>query len=122
MGFVTPRLAGVGALVMAGAVIFGSPAGASAIPLHNTVVRTTAAVEGSVYVPSGRTLRLGMRGHRNENEREGDASEAHGSPPLFPPWPYGSILPGFISPLGSSAALMRRIRSSSAPPRHSGIM
>jgi len=61
MGFVTPRLAGVGALVMAAAVIFGSPAGASAIPLHNTVVRTTDAVEGSVYVPSGRILRLGMR-------------------------------------------------------------
>ena len=35
---------------------------------------------------------------------------------------HGSILPGLSRPRGSSAALMRRIRSSSAPPRQSGIM
>jgi hypothetical protein len=33
----------------------------------------------------------------------------------------GSTLPGFIIPSGSSAALIWRIVSSSAPPRHSGI-
>ena len=35
---------------------------------------------------------------------------------------YGSSLPGLSRPCGSSAALIRRIRSSSAPPRQSGIM
>lgn len=35
---------------------------------------------------------------------------------------YGSIFPGFMIPIGSSAALIRRINSSSAPPRQSGIM
>jgi peptidoglycan hydrolase-like protein with peptidoglycan-binding domain len=62
MGFVTPRVAGLGALVGAGAVIFGLPAGAGAIPMHNAVVRTTAVADGAVYVPARRILRLGMRG------------------------------------------------------------
>ena len=35
---------------------------------------------------------------------------------------YGSTFPGFMIPSGSSAALIRRIASSSAPPRHPGIM
>ncbi len=35
---------------------------------------------------------------------------------------YGSTFPGFMMPSGSSAALIRRIVSSSAPPRQSGIM
>ena len=35
---------------------------------------------------------------------------------------YGSNFPGLKRPAGSSAALMRRISSSSAPPRQSGIM
>ncbi len=35
---------------------------------------------------------------------------------------YGSSLPGFMMPCGSSAALMRRMVSSSAPPRQPGIM
>ena len=35
---------------------------------------------------------------------------------------YGSTLPGFMIPCGSSAALIRRMASSSAPPRQPGIM
>ena len=34
---------------------------------------------------------------------------------------YGSTLPGFMIPCGSSAALIRRIVSNSAPPRQAGI-
>ena len=35
---------------------------------------------------------------------------------------HGSTFPGFMMPSGSSAALIRRITASSAPPRQSGIM
>ena len=35
---------------------------------------------------------------------------------------YGSTFPGFISPAGSSAFLILRITSSSAPPRQDGII
>jgi len=35
---------------------------------------------------------------------------------------YGSSLPGFMIPRGSRAALILRMVSSSAPPRHFSIM
>ena len=35
---------------------------------------------------------------------------------------YGNTFPGFMIPIGSSAALIRCITASSAPPRQSGIM
>src|SRR5262249_42224408 len=38
------------------------------------------------------------------------------------PHVYGSTLPGFMMPNGSSAALIRCITANSAPPRQSGIM